>query len=35
VNPSNWCSAGKQVDINAQYSRELGELTAESWRASW
>jgi hypothetical protein len=24
---------GKQVDINAQYGRELGELTAASWRA--
>jgi hypothetical protein len=24
---------GKQVDINAQYGRELAELTAASWRA--
>ena len=25
---------GKQVDINAQYGRELAELTAASWRAT-
>jgi hypothetical protein len=25
---------GKPVDINAQYGRELAELTAESWRRS-
>jgi len=24
---------GKQIDINAAYGRELGELTAASWRA--
>jgi len=24
---------GKQVDINAQYGRELAELTAASWRS--
>jgi hypothetical protein len=25
--------AGANVDINAQYGRELAELTAASWRA--
>ena len=24
---------GKQMDINAQYGRELGELTAACWRS--
>jgi hypothetical protein len=25
----------KQIDINAAYGRELGELTAESWRSQY